>query len=850
MAKLKYGIDLGTTNSAICKMEHGEPKIIKTTTQKDIMPSCVAFSRNGRTVVGDKAIAQLNNDRYQALKSDELFDKNKNVFVEFKRTMGLDTIYHSENMEAKEKKSDYNSEELSAEVLKELKALASNASDNERISSVVVTIPARFNAQQSEATVRAAKLAGFDNCFLLHEPVAAATAYAFATGSKNGYWLVFDFGGGTFDAALLDVQDGVMTVVDTGGNAFLGGKNLDYAVVDEILLPKMRQQYPIENLLRDNERMQKLREALKSHAEEIKNELSTQPTWDINDDFADLGEDDNGNVIPLSLSVSYEELVPVLTPLFQKAIDLCKELLSRNNLSGNQLDKLILVGGPTHSPIAREMMKEQITPNIDTSVDPMTAVAKGAAIYAATIEEPLEVMDGGEPMNDDIIRLDLKYNSGAVREKAPVSVMLGDKGETRSLFVQLRSQDGRFVSEKIEIGKGAVIQCMLDLSKKANAFDVILSDDRGNTYKSEPNEVVFMNVKPPTQTLSYNIGIEIRDVDRYRDIFMPIPGLEKNQPTRAEGEKTGLHTMCDIVPGDETSKVRIPIYEGDNNTEGTSTIYNKHVFDVELTGDDVPQLVPRNSEINVKIIVEKDLSKTLVATFPQYGITIEKRIEIGTTRSIHAVELKRKLEEAQMRLEAFRESGVIPESETRNAADMLADIEQRFEAESQEDSDREHLLENLREVYRQLEAVEKRHEWDTLEAELRHEFDRLEQANNDLGNKHDQEVAELRRQTDAVIRSRDVKMGRKVMKMIEQVFFQVTLIYQLIGFIEHHDKNFGRYAWRNPSQARQLLNQGKSMIASGNIDEHRLHGICVEVIDLQQHQGSDRPGWPGIGING
>ena len=846
MPKLKYGIDLGTTNSAICKMEHGEPKIIKTTTQKDIMPSCVAFSGNGRIIVGDKAVAQLNKDRLQALRSERPFEQN--VFVEFKRTMGLDTNYHSENMEAKAKKADYNSEELSAEILKELKAFASNASDNERINSVVVTIPARFDAQQSEATVRAASLAGFDNCFLLHEPVAASTAYAFATGSKNGYWLVFDFGGGTFDAALLDVQDGVMTVVDTGGNAFLGGKNLDYAIVDEILVPKLRRRYAIEDLMKDNDRKQKLREVLKPHAEEFKNELSTQESWDIIDDFADLGEDDHGNVIPLELTVSRAELEPVLAPIFQKAIDLCLELLNRNNLKGSLVDKLILVGGPTLSPIVRKMLQEQITTNVDTSIDPMTAVAKGAAIYAATIEESSTLPDPRDngTKNGNVISLDLKYNTGAVKEKAPVSVMPADKDEPRHLFVQLRSQDVSWSSDKIEIGKGAVIQCLLDLGKKANVFAVIITDDKGNTFKCEPNEVVFMNVKPPTQTLPYNIGIEIMDIDRDREIFMPIKGLEKNQPTRAEGEKTGLIIMRDIIPGDETSIVRIPIYEGDNNTEGTSTIYNKHVFDVELTGDDVPQLIPKNSKINVKIIVEKDMSKILVATFPQYSISIEKKIEIGTTKSITATELKRKLEDAQSRLWAFRESGAIPETETSKAADMLSDIESRFEAESHEDSDKEHLLENLREVYRQLEEVEQRHEWDTLEAELRHEFNRLERANNDLDNKHDQEVNELRRQTDAVIRSRDVKMGRKVLKLIHDVFFQVTFIYQLIGFIDHYDQNFGRYTWRNPSQARQLLDQGKDMIASGNINEQQLHGFCVSVLNLLPED--ERQGGGDIGM--
>ena len=846
MAKMKYGIDLGTTNSAVSKMEHGEPKIIKTTEQKDIMPSCVAFSKNGKILVGEKAITQLNNDRSLAIKKGKI---EQNVFVEFKRTMGLDTIYHSDKMASKGEKADYNSEELSAEVLKELKTLASNASDNESINSVVITIPARFNAQQCEATKRAAKLAGFQNCYLLQEPVAAATAYAFVTGCKNGYWLVFDFGGGTFDAALLDVRDGVMTVVETSGNAYLGGKNLDYAIVDEILLPKLRQKYAIDELLADNNRKQILREALKPNSEASKNDLSFHPIWNIVDEYANLGEDDNGEEIEMDLSVTHEELVPVFTPYFQKAVDICKDLLSRHNLSGNQLDKLILVGGPTHSPIVREMLKEQITPNIDTSVDPMTAVAKGASIYAAIIDEPKTIEIENKELNNNVIQLDLNYNTGAVKEKAPVSIMLSDKNETRKLYVQLRRSDGSWSSEKTEISKGVVISCALDLSKKTNPFDIIITDDRGNTYKSTPNEVTFIvDFKPPTETLAFHIGIEVLDSEKERMVFVPINGLEKNQPigkNGVEGNRGGLHITRDLLPGDTESRVIIPVYEGDNGTEGTSAIYNKHVYDVVISGDDVPQLIPKDSGINVKIIVAQNKDKRLVASFPKYNIVVEKPIEIGT--SSNSVEkLKKFYDDAESRLKSFQKSPAIPQNEISDASQKLADIKRRFDVESQEDSAKEGLMEDLREVYRQLEMVEKRHEWDTIEAELRHEFDRLEEANNDLGNKHDQEVNELRRQTDAVIRSRDVKMGRRVLKEIQETYVHVNFLNILMGCIWHYDENFGRYAWRNASQARQLLNQGKSMIASGNINERQLHGICVEVLELLPED--ERGAGGGIGM--
>ena len=201
---MKYGIDLGTTNSAICKMENGEPTIKKTDTLKDTLPSCVSFSRKRITKVGDSAMNDLRQDKARSTKS--MSSSNSNVFLEFKRTMGLDTAYLSTNMGR-----SYSSEELSAEVLKALKSFVSD----ENITSCVITIPAKFTPDQIAATKRAATMAGIDHCELLQEPIAASMAYGLTTDKKNGHWVVFDFGGGTFDAAVLKVEDGIMQVTDT-----------------------------------------------------------------------------------------------------------------------------------------------------------------------------------------------------------------------------------------------------------------------------------------------------------------------------------------------------------------------------------------------------------------------------------------------------------------------------------------------------------------------------------------------------------------------------------------------------------------------------------------------------------
>lgn len=339
--KIDYGIDLGTTNSAISRMENGEPVIKKTDTQKDTMPSCIYINKKKAIQVGESAYNALKRDKYRAMRNWN--DSNSNSFIEFKRTMGTDKKYYSSNLE-----KELSSEELSAEVLKKLKSFVTD----ENIASIVITVPAAFKNNQKEATRRAAKLAGFSHIELLQEPVAASMAYGLNTDKKNGYWLVFDFGGGTFDAALLKVEEGIMKVIDTEGDNYLGGKNLDYAIVDKIIIPYLQENYVIDSILADDRKKQILRNVMKIYAEEAKIQLSFNETHNILSDLGDIpGEDDEGEEFELDIDVTQDDMRKTLGPVFQKAIDISLNLLKRNNLNGNDLDSLILVGGPTYSPV-------------------------------------------------------------------------------------------------------------------------------------------------------------------------------------------------------------------------------------------------------------------------------------------------------------------------------------------------------------------------------------------------------------------------------------------------------------------------------------------------------------------
>ena len=821
--KMKYGIDLGTTNSAICKIENGEPTIKKTDAQMDTLPSCVSFSKKKVIRVGLTAYNGLRSDKSNATKKWTKLDEN--VFIEFKRTMGLDTQYESKNMER-----SFSSEELSAEVLKTLKSFVSD--DN--INACVITIPAKFKTDQIAATKRAAAMAGIEHCELLQEPIAASMAYGLSSAKKDGMWLVFDFGGGTFDAALLKVEDGIMQVKDTEGDNYLGGKNLDYAIVDEIIIPYLQENYTIDDILEDDTKKQILRDAMKFYAEQAKNQLSFKDKCDIISGLAEFGEDDEGEEIQLEMIITKDQIVDVLSPIFQKAIDICKNLLSRNNLRGSDLDSLILVGGPTYSPILREMLKNQITQNVDTSIDPMTAVARGAALFASGIDT--EVKAGVIGASGPTIALDLAYESSSVETMEFVSVKLLKNECTGTIpskiFIELTRNDKGWSSGKVEVNEiGDVIECQL-MEGKSNSFAIVAYDEKGSTIPCFPNEVnIMQGIVVGSAVLPYNIGIEAHDTDRDRAVFVPLKGLEKNQPIPAIGVRNGLKIPSQLRPGMTADRLVIPIYQGEHNAEGSSAIYNDHVTDIVITGDDVPALIPGNSDIDITVKVDRSQMMTVEVTFPVIGETVEREIDVKSRSGVSEYELKERFTEAKRKLRNLQSASGISEHEISEAKSMLSDIDGRFDGEKGTEDGKMHLLADLRRAFLKMEETEKAHEWESLETELREEFDRLEKANNDLGNKHDEQVAELRRQTDMAIRKHDVRMGRQVLSEINSVFVSVTLIYQLVGFVRHYNTNFNQVKWKDAARARQLLNQGLETI-NDNPNVEVLHPLVCSVYDL------------------
>ena len=360
------GIDLGTSNSAIAGASAGRVRIFKTPEGTDTMPSVIYRDRRSNQTVGVRAFDQ------SGLAPD-------NAVEGFKRLMGTDTPLRFTSTG-----DVITPEQASTEILKSLVGQALIEAGSDTITGVVVTIPAAFNQLQSEATLEAARAAGLDRVALLQEPVAAALAAMAGARDRNGIFLIYDLGGGTFDAALVHAIDGDVTVLEHAGVNALGGRDLDRQIMDSVAFPWLKRTFDLPADFAINPAYMRLARMVRRAAETAKIALSTRESTTISasDDEIRLA-DLKGEPIYLDVPLGRAEFETMASDMVARSIVCCREMLAKVGYRNEDVSRVVLIGGPTKIPYLRRRVQDELGIEIEDAarVDPMTAVATGAAIY-------------------------------------------------------------------------------------------------------------------------------------------------------------------------------------------------------------------------------------------------------------------------------------------------------------------------------------------------------------------------------------------------------------------------------------------------------------------------------------
>jgi molecular chaperone DnaK len=354
------GIDLGTSNSAAASMVGGKPSIIQaaegTSVGGKAFPSVVAFTKDGQLIVGEPARRQM-------------ISNPEGTVIAAKRKMGTDfkfSVYGKE----------YTPQQISSFILQKIKRDA-EAFLGETVDRAVITVPAYFNDNQRQATKDAGEIAGLQVVRIINEPTAASLAYGLDKANKDLKIMVFDLGGGTLDVTIMEMGGGVFQVKSTSGDTHLGGTDMDNTLV-EFVVNEFRKQSGLD-IRNDKAAMMRVREA----AEKAKIELSNVVTTEINLPF--LAYDASSGPKNLVLSLTRAKLEELLRPIIERCRQPMLQALQDAKLTAADVDKIILIGGPTRMPMVRQFVASVTNKEPERGIDPMEAVAMGAAVQGAII---------------------------------------------------------------------------------------------------------------------------------------------------------------------------------------------------------------------------------------------------------------------------------------------------------------------------------------------------------------------------------------------------------------------------------------------------------------------------------
>ena len=354
------GIDLGTSNSAAVSHDSGKPTIIQaaegTSVGGKAFPSVVAFTKDGQLIVGEPARRQM-------------ISNPEGTVIAAKRKMGTDFKFRVYGKE-------YTPQQISSFILQKIKR-DSEAFLGETVDKAVITVPAYFNDNQRQATKDAGEIAGLQVVRIINEPTAASLAYGLDKANKDLKIMVFDLGGGTLDVTIMEMGGGVFQVRSTSGDTQLGGTDMDNALV-EYIVQEFRKQSGLD-VKSDKAAMMRIREA----AEKAKIELSNVVTTEVNLPF--LAYDPSSGPKNLILQLTRAKLEELLRPIIERCREPMTQALQDAKMTPADVDKIILIGGPTRMPMVRQFVESVMGKEPERGIDPMEAVAMGAAIQGAVI---------------------------------------------------------------------------------------------------------------------------------------------------------------------------------------------------------------------------------------------------------------------------------------------------------------------------------------------------------------------------------------------------------------------------------------------------------------------------------
>ncbi len=543
---MKYiGIDLGTTNSAICSFDGELVQLYKSPDQHDVTPSAIFIDRRGNKYVGSRAYnnAARNPDNAATL---------------FKRLMGTSTPIKLPAVDLV-----MTPEECSAEILRTLFGYLPEDLRRDGDTGTVITVPAAFNQMQKDATMTAAEIAGLGRVALMQEPVAAVMS-VMRQRKNDGIFLVYDIGGGTLDVAIAESISGRVNLLSHGGIAMCGGRDFDRILFDNVVRPWLVDNFELPADLSTNPQYRSLLKMATWAAEKAKIELSQRDEVVVSLPETELGVRDlAGQEIYIDITVDRKKYDALIAPKLDESIQATRETLEKAGLSPHDVERVVFVGGPAQYKPLRDKVAFELGISPSTEVNPMTAVAEGAAVFAESIDWMSQgrgrKSSKGALSAGGMLGLSFNYISRTPEARARVVARLG-KASPSGVEFQIDSLDTGWSSGRVPLNDGASVD--ISLSKPGeNVFKVFVFDTNGASLALSEDRIVVTRTAASIDAIpaSHSVGVEALEKVGGRPSMVYLVREGDQLPKRG---KTSFKAGESLKAGSAGS-IKFKLWEGD-----------------------------------------------------------------------------------------------------------------------------------------------------------------------------------------------------------------------------------------------------------------------------------------------
>ena len=802
--KSYIGIDLGTTNSAICSYEDGQTHIWKSREQNDVTPSAIYIGRRNNTYVGKRAY-------------DSAPLSPGNVAMLFKRFMGTSTPIKLPAVDI-----TMTPEECSSKILRELflylkeelrEALRSNPE-----LGTVITVPAAFNQMQKNATMEAAEQAGIGGVALMQEPVAAVMGIMKAR-DTDGAFLVYDLGGGTLDIALAESIGGHISLLAHGGIPMCGGRDFDRLIMANVVKPWLCKTFDLPDDWSANpDYGKKLLSLATWAAERAKIELSSREEAVIS-----LSEPEEACVrdqgIYLDIPIDRSTLTELIKNKVNESIVAARETLEKAGLSPHDIERIVFVGGPTHYKPLRDRVCFELGIKGSTEVNPMTVVAEGAAMFAESIdwryENRRQKSSRGKLSVAGALDLKLSYAARTPDKQAKISIQVGGDVMLGTEEVQVDSLETGWTSGRLPLKDGMTIDVSLPRNGE-NQFKVFVFDAAGGP---STHRVFITRVAATVDAIpaSHSIALEVLQKLGGSSIPLWLVRAEDHLPKK----KTGIVKAGQSLKAGSHDSLYFKLWEGESDVPSD----NRDIGCLKVTGEDFDDgVIVAGDDLQYDFEMLDSGAIRFKVSIPRIGFRSEKNFysrQEGQADYSSSSELEQVSEDGRRMLQRIEEvEAVVDDPKLEQARMKLVPALRLDEAQ-----DAEHVKEardGVDEARRQLAHVRKEHCQPIRQLEL----DKVSKSFNENGRQYARPSEE--KAFDNLVRTAQRSIDRNENDfenhLSELKSRNFTILWRqdwyVIDFFNNTLKPWPRF-FSDAVRFKELAARGTSAIKNDDIDELR-----------------------------